>query len=84
MHSEEWHSWIAVLTEEWQILSDRKKQDRKGQGRGLVFIKAGEYMGLNMGKENVMDLGGTGIIIGKSEKEHGFRGIQSMLGTFIH
>lgn len=50
----------------------------------MVFIKAGEYMGLNMGKENVMDLGGTGIIIGKSEKEHGFRGIQSMLGTFIH
>lgn len=49
-----------------------------------MFKKAGEYVGLNMGKEYVMDLGGTGIIVGKSKKEHGSKGIQSVPGTLIH
>ena len=50
----------------------------------MLFIKAGEYTGLNMGEEHVGDLGGTGIITGKSEKERGSKGIQPVPGTFIH
>lgn len=43
-------------------------------------MKAGEYMGLNMGKEHVMDCGGTAVVIAKSETERVSEGLQSMLG----
>lgn len=44
------------------------------------MMKAGEYMGLNMGKEHVMDCGGTAVVIAKSETERVSEGLQSMLG----
>lgn len=42
----------------------------------MVFLKEGEYRGLNMG------LGDIGIIIGKAKREHSSKGVQ--IDTSIH